>query len=400
MTMLQPETQSQKPTKPLTPATQALSDETRPLSYADLRRFLLLVFGLVLMWFVVRELAATLLLFAVVFLLALVLNPLVSKMERRGVRRGLAVMLVMLVLLSLLAFLVWLIVPPILEQINELVKKAPGYWQNISERSAQLTARYKFINSFLPDSEKISEVARGQASKLGPLLLSSTLGIVGAVFGLVISLLLLVFTLSNPRPLVGGLLGLVPDRHREATRRSMARLMEQMTAWAKATLINGVITGVSTGLLLHFIGVQPALVFGVLAFFGEFVPNIGPLVASAPALFVALGIGPEKAGLTLAIILFVQQVESNVLVPFVMGKQMDLHPVTIVFFALAMGSLFGIVGAILAVPAAALCKILIDEFYRRPRRLAAAELDAQIEAEADAIIAGRALDEEAAPAAV
>jgi predicted PurR-regulated permease PerM len=162
-------------------------------------------------------------------------------------------------------------------------------------------------------------------------------------------------------------------------------MMQQMQAWIKATLINGAITGISTGLLLHFIGVQPAMVFGTLAFFGEFVPNIGPAVTSLPALFVALGSGPEKAGLTLLAIAFVQQVESNLLVPFIMGRHMELHPVAIVFSALAMGSLFGIVGAVLAVPTAAAAKILIDEFYLRPRNV----IMADIEAEADTVVESR-----------
>ena len=203
-----------------------------------------------------------------------------------------------------------------------------------------------------------------------------------------IALLLLIFTLSSPQPLVGGFLAAVPERHREAAGRSLARVQEQMTAWAKATLINGVITGVSTGLLLHFIGVQPALVFGVLAFFGEFVPNIGPLITSIPALFVALGMGTDKFLLALGAILFVQQVESNLLVPFIMGRSMQLHPVTIVFFALAMGALLGVAGAILAVPAAAITKILWDEFYLQPQRRRSFGLD-NIEERANDLVAGR-----------
>ena len=89
---------------------------------------------------------------------------------------------------------------------------------------------------------------------------------------------------------------------------------------------------------------------------------------AVPALFVALNLGATKFWLTLLAILFVQQVESNLLVPFVMGKELKLHPVTILFFTLAMASLFGLAGAILALPAAALTRILLDEFYLRPSR--------------------------------
>jgi len=142
-----------------------------------------------------------------------------------------------------------------------------------------------------------------------------------------------------------------------------------MLAWIRATLINGVLTGVSTAVLLYFIGIPSVIVFGVLSFFGEFVPNLGPIAASLPALFVAAGLGTQKFLLTLAAILFVQQVESNVLVPFIMGRELDLHPVTIVFFALGMGALFGISGAILAVPLAAVVKVLVDEFVYKPNQV-------------------------------
>src|SRR5205823_6666596 len=92
-------------------------------------------------------------------------------------------------------------------------------------------------------------------------------------------------------------------------------------------------------------------------------------------LFLALSMGATKFWLALAVILVVYQVELNLLVPVVLGKEMRLHPVNILFFTLAMGTLFGILGAILAVPAAALVQIVIDEFYLRPRHLNYAQID-------------------------
>ena len=91
--------------------------------------------------------------------------------------------------------------------------------------------------------------------------------------------------------------------------------------------------------------------------------------------FLALSLGATKFWLALVVILIVYQIELNLLVPVVLGREMRLHPVNILFFTLAMGSLFGILGAILAVPAAALIQILIDEFYLRPRKLNYAEID-------------------------
>jgi predicted PurR-regulated permease PerM len=90
--------------------------------------------------------------------------------------------------------------------------------------------------------------------------------------------------------------------------------------------------------------------------------------------------------LALLAILFIHQVEVNVLTPFVMGKQTDLHPVIIMFFTLVMGTLFGAIGAILVVPAAAFLKILVGEFYLYDRR----EDKRQFEQEADEIVTQRA----------
>ena len=159
-----------------------------------------------------------------------------------------------------------------------------------------------------------------------------------------------------------------------------------MAAWARGVVINGTITALSMGLLLAWIGVQPALVFAVIAFLGEFVPMVGPVLVSVPALFVAFSMGVDKSGLALLVVLFVHQVETNLLIPFVFGRAMDLNPVSILFFTLAMSSLFGLTGAVLAVPAAAMFKIAIEEFYLHQCQLN----EDQIAAQARQIIYGRA----------
>jgi predicted PurR-regulated permease PerM len=367
---------------------QSVPDDHSPLSYADLRRFLGLLLLLGVSGLLVWRLADVILLFAVIFLMAMVLNPVVAWLQRRGIGRGLAVMVVILGLIGILGAVMWLIVPVVMEQVNQLVQKAPQYGASIREQAKTLGQRYPSIEQYIPETEKIIEVGRNQASGAVSWVLKSTFGLVGAVFTAVVALLLLVFTLSSPGPIVAGFLAVIPERHRSASRRSVVRMMEQMAAWIKATLINGFITGTLTGALLLWIGVQPAFVFGILAFFGEFVPNIGPIATSAPALFVALGSGAEKAGLTLAAIMFVQMVSGNILVPMIMGREMELHPVAIVFFALGMGSLFGVVGAILAVPAAAGCKILIDEFYLKPQREKGQLDEVAVQVKSEKLLAG------------
>src|SRR5207249_11877664 len=169
--------------------------------------------------------------------------------------------------------------------------------------------------------DDIAERAGAAASTLGYILRMSTIGLVGVIVSAVFAVLLLIFALATPRPLLDRYLALAPDRYREQAHRTLARLMRQMIAWARGVAINGVITGLSIGVLLWLIGVQPALMFGVFAFFGEFLPNIGAFLVAIPILLVALSLGATKFWLALGVIVLVYQIELNLLVPGVLGKE-------------------------------------------------------------------------------
>jgi predicted PurR-regulated permease PerM len=360
-------------------------DEHAPLSYRGARRIVGLVVLLIIGAFILRSLQSVLLLFAIVFLLAMVLNPVVIWLERRRLPRIAAVALVMLALLAVAGTIVLFAIPPLANQVNGLVQNAPHVWEGIRGRMDSLAQNYPAVRKALPQTDEIASKVGAAAGTVGNLLLRSTIGVVGGVLSVALALLLLIFVLVNPQPLVASYLALSPDRYREQAHRTLARLMRQMIMWARGVAINGAITGVSISTLLWLVGVQPAVMFGVFAFLGEFLPNIGAFLVSIPILFVALSLGPTKFWLALGVILLVYQVELNFLVPFVLGKEMRLHPVNILFFTLAMATLFGVLGAILAVPAAALVQILVDEFYLKPRHLN----HVVIEREADALVVGK-----------
>ena len=362
--------------------------------YENMRRFLFLCLGLAGAAILSIALGKLIMLLVVVLFLSAILNPVVVWLEKRRLPRGLAVVLVMLSLLGIVVGVGFLVVPPIIEQSSLLAKQSDTYSRNIAGQLQVITDRFPQLESILPqqvqEADNLKQVGkafspqfekwvRAHSGDLTGFVVSTLRATAGGILTFLLALLLTTFVLLNPAPLVSGFLCAVPARYRDAAGRSIGRIESQMLAWIRATLINGIITGVSTGVLLHFIGVKPALVFGALAFFGEFIPNIGPFIAAVPALFVAAGMGGQTFLLAAAAILFVQQVESNVLVPFIMGKQLELHPFSIIFFALAFGALFGLAGAILAVPAAAVVKVLFDEFYLKPNRVPEPEISARSE---------------------
>jgi putative permease len=343
-------------------------DQHAPLSYHGAWRIVWLVFLLIIIWLILRSLEPVILLFALVFLLAMVLNPIVVWLHKCHIPRFVSVILLMFALIAVVGTIVLFAIPPLARQTQELVRSAPGVWQGIRIRIESLTQNYPTVREALPRTEDIAGKAGAAAGTVGSILLKSTMGLVGGVASIVFAVLLLVFVLANPRPLVTAYLALAPDRYRHQAHRTLARLMRQMIAWAHGVAINGVITGVSIGGLLWLIGVQPAFIFGVFAFLGEFLPTIGAFLVSIPILLVALSMGATKFWLALAVIILVYQIELNVLVPGILGKEMQLHPVNILFFTLATAAMFGLLGVFLAVPAAALVHIVVDEFYLRPRK--------------------------------
>ena len=209
------------------------NDDSRPLSYADLRRFFFLIFSFALIAALVGALAKVLLLFAVVIFVAVVLNTPVAWLARKGVKRGLAVVLVIFISIGIVGGVVALMVPTVLEQSNEFVRKAPTYGSNIESRLEDLIQHYPALEGVIPETDKIISEMGKYAQPAAGWLLMNTFGLVGKLFLFIIGILLTVFILLNPTPIVAGVLGAVPDRHREATRRSIARIMQQMAAWAK-----------------------------------------------------------------------------------------------------------------------------------------------------------------------
>ena len=291
------------------------SDEHMPLTLAGARRIVLLVLLLVIAWTILSSLRSVFLLFAIVFLLAMVLNPLVNWLERHRIPRILSVALVILALVAVAVTVLLFAVPPLAAQVQELVHNWPSVWQGIRTRINSLAKSYPAVRDALPQTDEIAGQIGAAMGTVGNILLRSTLGIVGGMLSVLLTLLLLIFVLINPQPLVAGYLALAPERYREQAHRTLARMMRQMQAWARGVAINGCIIGLSLGTGLWVIKMPLALMFGAFAFLGEFLPNIGAFLVSIPVLFLALSLGATKFWLALLVILVVYQVEINLLVP-------------------------------------------------------------------------------------
>src|SRR5947208_10271855 len=240
-------------------------DPHAPVSYYGARRIVWLVFFVFVGWLILRALQPVILLFALVFLLAMVLNPIVVWLQKHRIPRLLSVIMVMLALIAVTTTIILFAIPPLSRQLQELMHSTPNMWQGIRNRIESLTQNYPEVREALPRTDEMAGKVGAAAATVGNFLLHSTLGLVGGVASALLAVLLLVFVLANPRPLVTAYLTLAPDRYRTQAHRTLERMMRQMIAWARGVAINGLITGVSIGSLLWLIGVQAALICGLIS---------------------------------------------------------------------------------------------------------------------------------------
>lgn len=356
------------------------------LTYHDLQRAIFLTFGLVLVYQLAGPLTTLLLFFLLVFILAAVVNAVASRLERRGVPRFVSAAGVVVLLLGLVVALGWLALPPLAGELKH-------FFETYDTREAQLRQSYQaFVQRFpqaagmFPSPDELSRTMAPQLSRLAGALGRYTLNAAVGLMSMVLLLVLVIYAVAHPVPLVAGLLSATPDRYRAQMETTLRRILEQLQSWAIGSLTLGVIVGVMCGVGLKLIGVEYALLFGVIAGVGEMIPNIGPILSAVPPALFVLTRDPVQALWVVLLYVAVQQLENNLIVPLVMGQSLKLHPLSVTFTVLVMGALFGLLGAILAVPVCAILKVFWEEFYLKPRQT---DVEALETVAADIVSGGR-----------
>ncbi len=358
--------------------TPTLSEHTdvRPirvsLNYPQIVLFSVLAY---LLFHFFDHITKALLLFVTAFLIAIVLNAPVRWLERRGVRRSVSAAGVALIVLGGLGSALYLAGPPLANEAAQLVQEAPNRADRLRQQADKFAVQYPQLRSLLNSDGLQAENLMTRAQKLLPKLGKYTLGLLGAVASGFFIFVIALYTLGAPHALIRGAIASVPPSYRRPATRSLTRIVGQLEVWASATLLLMLIVGLMSGIGLWFLKVPNAILFGVIAAIGEGIPTIGPILSALPPVAVALADDPQKALWVAVLFLVIQQVENNLLVPFIMGSRLKLHPVSILFFVLALGAVLGLVGALLAVPTAIVTKVLWEEFYLRRRQPRSIALD-------------------------
>jgi putative permease len=296
--------------------------------------------------------------------LALALNPLVVWLEVRRVPRGMGAVMVVLGVLALLGSVLALIAPILYAQGSRFVSGVPTQLSSIRDNLPSWLENIPGVtNWFSGDGGLGSLMGTGGAA-----VFSSFTTAAGALANVIVSAALLltmvVFLLSNPQPILRGVLNTIPVQMRSPLERLLSRLGRQLSMWLVGALTISSILGTVVAIGLALAGFNDALLFGAIYAVCNLVPVIGPLVGMLPAILTAAGAGQWTMMIWAILIPIVaQQLDGYFLSPWIFRRTTQLHPVSVLVSVAVFGSLMGFVGTFLAVPMTIIIKGIVEEVY-------------------------------------
>jgi predicted PurR-regulated permease PerM len=301
----------------------------------------------------VGMLGNVILIFVAAYVISLGLQPLLTSMERRGLRRGAGMAVIILSGLVLAAGLGAVIVPTIIGQASTAIDSLPDLVDRVSEM-------WPFVGDLIDDIPLAAEVEGEEA-----------VGLIGSfavgVFNTVTLILLVPYFAVGFPQLKAQVLRLLKRDHREDFVYIVNQATELTSNYILGNLVISLVAGVVSYIAFLLIGLPYALALAAWVAITDMIPAVGALIGAVPVLVAALLIGPGEFVWALVFLIVYQQAENYLLAPRVMNRAVNLRPPTVIFAILIGGSLGGIVGALLALPLAAMGKVLLTEFMIRRR---------------------------------
>jgi predicted PurR-regulated permease PerM len=295
-------------------------------------------------------------------LIAMGFSPLVRVLQRprsggRGVPRTFAILTIYLVVLAGFALVAMTIVPPLVEQATGLWAELPQYFKRLQ----LFLYRHKLIGHIFTLEEAVKNAPVSAGGNAVSAVLVALWGLIGGLFGAITILILSFYFLIEAESLFKYFIRFLPERQRIHVTTASRAAVSKVSAWLRAQLILAGVMGVAAGVGLGLMGEPYFYVVALVAAIGETIPIIGPIIGGVTAVAIAMTQSAKLAVTVGVYFLILHQLEANILVPKIMERRVGVSPVSVIIALLIGGELFGLVGAILAVPTAAILSVIVEE---------------------------------------
>ena len=333
------------------------SEPIRRLRIEIAPRTIFWLLGVVTGIWLLGQLTTVLSVLTVALVLVGTFDPVVGWLERRGIRRGRALVLVFVLATLALAAVVLLMVPPLFQQLIQLIDQAPKERARIVQSLAGYNGTKPLINAI--DDLPIDKLG----ARTGEALLGYSTQLLEAIGYGISTLFLAIYLLADPTRSKGLIYAVTPRHHHLKLAKILLELKVIVGGYMRGQLITSLSIAVFVFLLLTLLGADNALAIALFAGLTDIIPFVGGYVASTP---VVIAVSPQGATITLIVLglmVLYQEFESRILVPRVYGRVLRLPPAVVLLALLVGGTLAGILGALLALPIAAGLQMVIRELH-------------------------------------
>lgn len=321
----------------------------------------------VVLWcaYLVRD---VLLLLYITALLAIGFSPIVRLIERQdllpiGTRRfprWLAILVLYIAIIGTITVVALAVFPPLVKQARALWAELPAMF----DRGQDFLISKGLLHERLTLREAV-ERAPTPGDKAVGTVIGAVVGVLGGLVGLFTILILTFYVLVEADQLRLTMLRLFPATHRNRVDAASREITVKVSAWLGGQMLLAAIIGTTSAIGLYLLGIPFFYVLALLSAVGEIIPVVGPILAAIPAIAVAATVSYQKVLLVIVFFVLQQQFENHVLVPKVMERQVGVSAVTVIVALLIGGKLLGIMGAILAVPTAAILQVVLSDLTAR-----------------------------------
>nr|WP_300002352.1 AI-2E family transporter [Tissierella sp.] len=301
-------------------------------------------------------------------ILAYAINPLVNKLEDKGIKRLYGVLIIYLSIVAIFFILAFLIIPKSGREIKRLVTDLPMYFDQLSDLVDNIYSKYSSTLGGLPPIfQGIEDLIIDNTAKIEKMVVqglttffSAIIGMSSKIINIILTPILTLYFLVDKDKFVKMIKGWIPLKHRDEIISLASTIDHSLSKFIRGRMLMSLYVGVFTSIMLLIFGVDFAIVIGFITGLFDIVPYIGPMMGYIPAMFFALIESPIKAVWVSFLFIFIQWAENNILAPKIIGENMGINPLVILLSIIIGGGIFGVFGMIISVPLVAVLKIIYE----------------------------------------
>ena len=299
-----------------------------------------------------------------------IMEPVQRFLEKKKVPRWGSILSIFAILLAVVWIFVAIIGPPITKQINNLVDNAPIITNEINVMKDSLLQQKDNLPKQLEDSiDSAADSIQSIAVNFGKWIVQFLQSFLQAMFLLVLVPFFFIFMLKDHEKFAPFIYNFFSGKRREWIKKTLHDIDTVLRSYIQGQLLISFILAIFLYIGYLVIGLEYALLLAVFGLFMNLIPFIGPWISAVPAIIIGFLEDPKTGILAAIVMLVAQQIESNLITPNVMGKSLDLHPLTVITVILAAGNIGGFLGIIVAVPTYAVGKAIVKNIYARRKEI-------------------------------